>query len=222
MNAFAKAWRRSRTSAPPTQAEIVRHDAILFLCVLLMLAAGWGVRLLAQEDSARTANLGTGYPAVAYPAAWIPALNPVAAQDGAAEATPIFVARSAGAPSSFNSILRIEALPVLPDDALGALRIRLGLQRAQALDRYRELSAEPVTVLGGREALLTTYAYLADPTRDSGGNGLPVVVEAQDLLFRNENEWLVATFAADASHWEAEAANIALVLQSLDVEQMAP
>ena len=53
MNAFTDSWRRSRTNAPPTQADIVRNDAILFVCVLLLLAAGWGVRLLAQPAHQR-------------------------------------------------------------------------------------------------------------------------------------------------------------------------
>ena len=220
MNAFTDSWRRSRTNAPPTQADIVRNDAILFVCVLLLLAAGWGVRLFAQRDATRTADLGPGMPAIAYPAAWLPAVNPGAsAGEGS---TLLFQARNVGAASSYNNTLHVEALPVLPEDSLGALRIRQGLRRAQELDRYRELAAEPVTVLGEREALLTTYAFLADPTRDSASSGVPVVVEAQDLLFRNENQWLVVTVAADAGDWATASAAFAPVFESLGLETMAP
>jgi hypothetical protein len=219
MSIFPGAWQRSRTNIPPTEAEILRHDVILFLCVLALLAAGWGVRLLAEQEGTRTADLGPGLPAIDYPATWTPTLNSTAASS---ESTLLFQARNAASASTFDSTLRVEALPVLPADSLGALRIRQGLRRAQELDRYRELSAEPAALLGGREALLTTYAYLADPTRDSGGNGLPVVVEAQDLLFRHENQWLVITLAADAGDWASAAADFAPIYQSLALETMAP
>ncbi len=228
MSTLSGSWRRSRTSAAPAQGEILRHDAILFLCVLLLLAAGWGVRLLAQSEATRTVQLGPALPAIAYPAAWVATVNPTSEANVLTEGggALILQARNAGAPSTFNSTLRVEALPVLPDDSLGALRIRQGLRRAQELDRYRELAAEPVAVLrgdgeAGREALLTTYAFLADPTHDSGGNGLPVVVEAQDLLLRAGNQWLVVTVAADASDWAAASADFAPVFESLQLEQMA-
>ena len=51
-------------------------------------------------------------------------------------------------------------------------------------------------------ALVSTYAYIADPTRDVGANGLPVVVEAQDIMFLEGGQFLVATLAADASAWD--------------------
>lgn len=225
MSAWLDALRRSRTSAPPSQAEVLRHDAVLFICVLLLLAAGWGVRLRAQQETTRSADLGPGLPPLVYPATWLPTVN-LSTNPSTATAHEagvlLFQARNAAAASTFNSLIRVEALPPLPDDALGALRIRLGLRRAQELDRYRELAAEPVVVLGGKEALLTTYAFLADPTRDSGGNGVPVVVEAQDLLFRQDNRWLVVTMAADASAWATEAAGFAPVRKSLGLEAMAP
>ncbi len=212
--------RRSRTSAPPTQAEILRHDAILFACVLLLLTIGWGVRLLALGETTRTVELGPELPAIVFPATWLPTVNPPAGGDDAGEV--LLQARNASAASSFNSTLHVEALPVLANDSLGALRIRLGLRRAQELDRYRELAAEPAAVLGGNDALLTTYSFLADPTRDSGGNGVPVVAEAQDLIFRQGDQWLVVTLAADAGRWDAEAAGFAPVRESLGLEVMAP
>lgn len=221
MSAFLRSLRHSRTGATPTQAEILRHDAVLFVSVVLLLAAGWGVRLLARQETTRSADLGLGLPPIVYPATWLPTVNTSTATAGEAGA-PLLQVRNAAAASTFNSLMRVEALPVLPDDSLAALRIRLGLRRAQELDRYRELAAEPVVVLGDQEALLTTYAFLADPTRDSGGNGVPVVVEAQDLLFRQDNQWLVVTMAADASAWASETVIFATVRKSLGLEEMAP
>ncbi len=211
----------SVTTEPPDEAHIRRNDWVLLGCVLLLLAAGWLVRWAAL-DVRQEADLGIGLPPLLYPAGWSHTDLDLGAALGAESAEGdglLFQARHAAAASPFNSTLRLEALPVLQGATLDTLRADLSLRRSRALERYRELTALPVTVLDGRPALLITFAYIADPTLDSGGNGLPVVVQAQDLLFRHETQWIVAGAAADAAHWPAEEDAFALFFDSLGLAE---
>ena len=198
----------SVTSAAPTRADQRRNDWVLALCIAVLLALGWGVRMLALDNS-RTISLGEGLPEITYPGTW--------AVDSAA-APLLFSARNGASRTTFDAILNVSGLPVRPQETLDTVRSSLALRRSQELDRYRELAAEPVVVLGDRPALLTTYAYIADPTRESGANGLPVVVQAQDLLFLANTQWLVVTTAADAAAWEAELPAFEVVTDALGLQ----
>jgi hypothetical protein len=93
--------------------------------------------------------------------------------------------------------------------------------QAAALDGYRELSAERMTVYGDQPALVTTYAYIADPTRDMGASGLPVVVEAQDIMFLQNGQVIVVTLAADANAWADEDNEFAIITNSLRLQPAA-
>lgn len=70
-------------------------------------------------------------------------------------------------------------------------------------------------VLNGIPALVTTYGFVADPTRDAGVTGLPVVVEAQDILFVKDGMLYVVSLRADAVDWEANARDFAVITNSL-------
>jgi hypothetical protein len=116
----------------------------------------------------------------------------------------------------------VSTRPALQGETLDGVRADLGFQRSRTLDRYRELAAQPVTVLGGQPALLTTYASLADPTHDSGQNGLPVVVQGQDLIFKTGNQWVIASTSVDAAHADAERDAFALFFAGFGLETPAP
>jgi hypothetical protein len=70
-------------------------------------------------------------------------------------------------------------------------------------------------VLNDQPALVSTYAYIADPTLDAGATGLPVVVQAQDIMFLGGGQFLVVTLEADATHWDDEAREFAIITNSL-------
>ena len=87
------------------------------------------------------------------------------------------------------------------------------------MDRFRNLSGTVIKNADGAPGLLITYAYIADPTRESGSLGLPVVVKGQDLLFvANDGigDRLVAvTVVADAAEWAAHADDFPAIFASL-------
>ena len=78
-----------------------------------------------------------------------------------------------------------------------------------------------MTVQGDQPALVTTYAYIADPTLDMGAMGLPVVVEAQDIMFLQDGQFVVVTLAADANDWEDEQNEFSIVTNSLRLQPVA-
>lgn len=204
------------TTEPPTAADIRRNDWVLLGCVLLLLAAGWMVRWFAL-DTQRTADLGIGLPAITYPSGWYPSTP--TADAAAPNEGVLFEVANPGSPSTYAPVIRIESLPVRQGDDLDTLRMDLGLRRSREFDRYRELTADPVLVLDDRPAVLTTYAFVADPTHDSGAYGLPVVVQAQDLLFRQDNRWLIASVAADAAEFADQEPDFTLFFDSLRLNQ---
>jgi len=106
-------------------------------------------------------------------------------------------------------------------ETLDSLSASWPLARTQQLERFRNLSADVARGPDGSPALLLTYAYIADPTRESGSLGLPVVVKGQDLLFiANDgiaNRLVAVTVAADATEWAAHADAFAGLFASLGI-----
>lgn len=209
---------QSATAPPPSPAEIRRNDWVLFAVVLASMALGWLIlRLYSQpqfaqpQPAASEAQVGAlSLPPLRYPAGWL--------LEGE-NASAIFRAWDPSSPGTFTPSMEIVALAAEPGTTLDAARAGLSLQRSRELERYRELAAEPVTVLGGEPAILVTYAWLADPTQESGGNGLPVVVQAQDLVFARGEAWTRATVAADASDFDTNAPDFDRFFASLDLKR---
>lgn len=233
---FTSLVKPSPTGAPPTPAEIRRNDVALIVFAVALIAIGWLIGRAAGNRT-RTAVLGDGLPAIAYPGDWLkssPGVAALPAPDDAAgfaagtaaagiaagmsEGGVLFQARNPISPSAFKSELSATARTVREGEGIEDARAALSLERSRSLDRYRELEVTPVAVLDDQPAVIVTYAYIADPTRDSGAAGLPVVVEAQDLLFRQGNQWVAITFAADAAHFVDEARAFAVTLDSLNYQ----
>lgn len=207
-NPLSAIWQPSITTEPPTVHEIRRNDLALFAFVLVLLLCGWLVRERFQ-GGANTQMLAEGLPTILYPADWVT----TGTTDDA-----LFTARNPASPSTLDSEIRVEALPVREGESLETLRVMTSLRRNQALDRYRELDAQRMLVGGESAGYLVTYAYVADPTRDSGAPGVPVVAEGQDLLFGSGNQWLVITTIADAAQWESESAPFTALYEHLQVQ----
>lgn len=242
MSAFFQALAKpSPTGAPPTQAEIRRNDAVLVGFAVALVVLGWLIGQTAGNRT-RTAELGDGLPAIAYPGDWLKSASGVEALSALPEAagfaaggaagsgagaeldkgSVLFQARNPTSPSAFKSEVSAAARTVREGESIDDARFALSLERAHSLDRYRELEVTPVAVLDSQPAVIVTYAHIADPTRDSGASGLPVVVEAQDLLFRQGNQWVVITFAADAARFEEEARSFAVTLDNLNFQGPEP
>jgi hypothetical protein len=201
----------SPTNDPPTKGELRRNDLLVAGVVLFSLFLAFGIRnqVLNASESVR---LGENLPRIEYPARW-------RTQDTASgSAGTLLHVVNAGSPSTFDSQVFVTSRPLRPDETLEDARADRGIKLVTALDGYRELAAERMTVQGDQPALVATYAYIADPTRDIGAIGLPVVVEAQDIMFLQDGQFVVVTLEADASRWEDEEAGFAIVTNSLRLQ----
>lgn len=207
----------SPSNPSPAPGELWRNDLAVLVAVLFALFLGLGIRngaLTAQRSFA----LGAGLPVIAYPAGW---------HTGSTEALH-FQAINPASPSTFDARLAVSLHEVRASQTLDLARAAWALRRSQELMLYRELSSEPVTILDGQPALRTRYAFVADPTRAQGATGLPVVVEAEDLLFLVGGQLVVVSVAADATEWTNEARHFRLFYDSLrlrtatDAETLAP
>ncbi len=215
MSALLDALRRpSITNEPPTAKEQWRNDMAVLLVALVALLLGWSIRN-AVVDARSQFSLGPDLPALEYPRSWL--------QQG--KEGLIFQAIDPASASTFDARLSVAVQEGVEEQALEMAEMTWPLQRSKEFQWFRHLSTRPVTGPDDRPALLVEYAYVADPTRASGGNGLPVVVRAQDLLFlasEGPDARLVAvTVAADAGEWDEHADQFQAIFQSLGVKEGA-
>ncbi len=213
MSALLDALRRpSVTNEPPTAKEQWRNDIAVLLVALVALLLGWSIRN-AVVDARSQLSLGEGLPTLEYPRSWL--------QQGGEGL--LFQAVDPASTSTFDARLSVALREVSEEQALEMAEMTWPLQRSKEFQWFRHLSTTPVTGPEGRPALLVEYAYVADPTRASGGNGLPVVVRAQDLLFlageAPDIRLVVVTVAADAGEWDEHADQFQAIFQSLGVKE---
>ncbi len=198
----------SITNQPPTPSEQRRNDLLVIVTILFAIFLGWGVRTNSIA-ALRTFSLGNQLPSLAYPAAWLEAES-----DGV-----LFRAIDPASPSTFDARVELVVRDVKEGETLDQISLSWPLNRGQALERFRNLSASVIKNGEGTPGLLLTYAYIADPTRESGSLGLPVVVKGQDLLFiANDgigDRLVAATVAADATEWDAHAEDFSAIFTSL-------
>lgn len=205
---LARLRQPSPTPLPPAPLERWRNDLAVVALVVFMLFLGLGLRRQAI-NATDIIEMGEGLPTLHYPAGWHTA-NPEGLH---------FQATNPASPSTFDAQVHLLARALKPNETLDQVRAARALQRSRDLSHYREFSADPATVLGGEPALVTTYAYVADPTRESGGGGLPVVVRGQDILFLQGTKAVIVTLAADAAEWEQAAGHFQLVTASLKLSR---
>ena len=187
----------------------------LLVTVLFALFLGIGVRNQILNAS-QYITLGDNYPRLSAPAGWFTKQ----ADSG------IFQVRNPEMVSTFASEVDIHIRPLEADETLEMARFAQSLQRSKDLQNYREFTVDQVVVrptIGRTRSdevagVLATYAYIADPSLDSNANGLPVVVQAQDLLFILDKNLYTVTLMADASQWAQEAKHFSLLLDSLGMK----
>jgi hypothetical protein len=197
----------SPTNEPPAKSELRRNDLLVAAIVLFAMFLAFGIRnqVLNASESVR---LGENLPRISYPARWR-----VQNSDGT-----LLHAINAGSPSGFDTQLLVTSRALRSDETLEDARGDRGIKLASSLNGYRELASERTTVRGDQPAIVTSYAYIADPTLDMGATGLPVVVEAQDILFLQDGQLVIVTLAADANDWQDEQAEFAIVTDSLRLQ----
>ncbi|CAN5798351.1 hypothetical protein BH10CHL1_BH10CHL1_29390 [soil metagenome] len=204
---FSALRKPSVTNQPPSVWEIRRNDLVIILWLALMLLLGLGIRSRVLNAS-HTLPIGEGLPAIALPSGWS-----ITKAEGLA-----LQAKNLASPSTFDAEIDVYTRDLKENEAIELVHSAWSLKRSEILPQYRELSVENVKVQNDIAGLRTTYAYVADPTRESGASGLPVVVEAQDLLFVQHNKVVVVTMAADAAEWASEMAQFQLVYDSLKLQ----
>ena len=198
----------STTNQPPTARQILRSDLATVIWIALILLLGLGIRN-STLNANKTVELD-GLPAMAIPAKWMP---------GTADALAFF-ARSPGSRSTFDTEMAVFTRALKEEETLVAARTAWGVKRSQDMSRYRELAADPVTVLDGQPAALITYAYVADPTRLAGAGSPPVVVQGQDLLFAYDSKLVVVSVAADATAWDSAQKDFDIIFGSLQLQEV--
>ncbi|MFN8486872.1 MAG: hypothetical protein U0350_04715 [Caldilineaceae bacterium] len=197
----------SLTSPTPTLWDIRRNDVAMLVWCALLIALGIGLRNYALNRS-RSLALGNGLPTIAYPAGWSTSKSEKLALQ----------AKNLSSLNGFSAEIEVFTRDLKANETLDLARSDWSLKRSQALLQYRELAADNVKLLGNLPGLLVTYAYIADPSRETGANNLPVVVEAQDLVFVQANKLIVVTTAADTNAWASEAQHFQIVHNSLKVQ----
>jgi hypothetical protein len=216
-NLMQRLSKPSVTNEPPSTAEIWRNDLLMIGTLIFALFLGFGIRNRALNAS-QSVSLGENSPTITAPARWLTKQ----ADSG------MFQVRNPQSPSSFDAEIDIVIQPLEAGDDLEKARFNRSLQQSRDLQNYRELDVQQVEVrpqIDRRRGdavlgVLTTYAYIADPSLDSGANDLPVVIEAQDLLFVYSDQLVVVSMAADANEWEAEQKSFALVRDSLNLQEI--
>jgi hypothetical protein len=184
-----------------------RNDLLVAGVVFFALFLAFGIRNQVLNAS-KTVRLGEDLPRISYPERW---------REQSTEGA-LLGAVNAGSPSTYDARLTVSARPLRADELLEDARADRGIKLAGDLQGYRELSAERMTVYGDQPALVTSYAFIADPTRDLGAIGLPVVVEGQDIMFLQDGQFMVVTLEADAAQWENEQPGFDIVRNSLRLQ----
>lgn len=207
--AFHTLIKPSPTSEPPTPADIRRIDLAVLGVVVFALFLGLGIRNQTQGASTWV-SLGRNMPRIAYPATWMP------------RAADEFLVRAVdvGSPSTFDPQMAVTARTQRADETLELARADRTFQLASSLDGYREFDAQMMLVYRDTPAIMTTYAMIADPTRDSGATGLPVVVEAQDIMFFDNGQLVVVTVATDSNLWDAAQPGFQIIFDSMRLRPM--
>lgn len=201
----------SPTNAAPDPREQIRNDIAVTVTVLFALFLALGIRNQVYNAS-KLASINDGGLRLAYPEQWV--LR--------ADGNTGFTAVNLGSPSTFDSRIEVTSRPLRPDETLELARFDRGLKLSTELSNYRELEATSMEVLGGLPAIVATYGFVADPTRDAGATGLPVIVEAQDILFVQDGVFYVVSLRADAADWVANARDFAVVTNSLRLQAARP
>lgn len=199
----------SPTNEAPTRGELRRNDLLVAALVLFALFLALGIRNQVLNAS-KTVRLGENLPRIAYPERW---------RTQTTEGTLLHVINP-GSRSTFDTQMFVTGRPLRSDESLEDARADRGIKLAMSLPGYRELEAQRMTVFDGQPALVSTYAYIADPTLDAGATGLPVVVEAQDIMFLGGGQFLAVTLAADANTWEDEGRSFAIITNSLRLQPL--
>lgn len=197
----------SPTNAPPAQGEQRRNDLWVAGLVLFSLVLGFGIRNQVYNAS-RSAEISADLPKLAYPVGWIAQKSDSAA----------FAAFNPGSSSIFDTEVAVNTRPQRDGETLELARADWGIKQATALPGYRELDSQAMRVYRNSPALVTTYAYIADPTLEAGAIGLPVVVQAQDIVFVRDGQVTVVTVAADAAAWDEEQRDLQIIFNSLKLE----
>jgi hypothetical protein len=212
MSAWFEALRRpSITNEPPTKAEQWRNDVLVILVAVVAVVLAWLIRnsvLNASQDF----PLGGQLPVVEYPAGWIK-------QN---EEGLLLQVVDPTSRSTFDARLQVFARDLKPDENLASIGTTWPLQRGSSLQFFRHLRTETRIGPDGQPMLLISYAYVADPTRASGGTGLPVVVRADDLVFvANDgaaDRLIVVTGAADAAEWPDRVQTFQKIFEGLGMQ----
>ena len=181
-----------------------RRDLPVWVALAVLLIAGWELKSSVEDRRAAFAD-PTGTLRVQYPFAWLAVPGSTALLDvsdprsGAGVATRLIVTKT----------------PRPADQAAGDIANGEILRRAQQLNMYRALSAEPAKV-AGKDAVAVSYAFVADPHEAALElqripvvvRGLEIVIPAGDIVYRID-------FRADTAVFDAARPTLDRILRDV-------
>lgn len=182
---------------------------IVWLMVIAMLAIGLLTRGIVES---RTDRFNEDNISLRYPAAW----SSVAGE----EAFTVLHVGEGLEGGLFPINVRVSKMPVselsTTAQTLGDLALKWSDRQVEQLVAYKVLSIQ-ATKISKQDAIKIDYAYVADPILATA-NSLPIVARAEDVLIRQGDTIVIATFAADAAAYEEAVPTWAKVLSTLDVK----
>lgn len=191
-------------------ARAEEPEWLVWAWVVLLLAIGLGIKMSVMGRLTRAEESGV---VLNYPAGWT--------WMETTDSTQLLYVADPFASAGFPTGVEVREVPLSTVgrnlEQLSDIGLAWSTHHGRELLAYRALNVTPVTV-NGREALALGYAYVPAPGQGAQSSGLPVVVQAQDLLFKQGDQLLIVTFAAEATRYAELTATWQAIQSSIQIQ----
>jgi hypothetical protein len=182
-------------------------ELLVVILVLVALLLGWAVKSWVEGQTVSFTS-DDGVVSLRYPAHWLEQVDK----------NTLLTVRDVQREGAFKPTFSLSTREMNPDYPLtqNALLVALSIARGDELTAFRVLSVEPGMV-GGKEASMMTYAYVAEAAGGSQA-AVPAVVEAADCVVIHEGRAYIFTFATLAERFEQEQGTFRSLLAAVKFE----
>lgn len=198
------------TAQAKPQGRAEEPEWMVWALVALLLVAGLLIKLNATGQVVQATESGI---TLNYPAGWTRMVP--------TDPTQTLYAADSFSSAGFPTQVQIHEYPLADVgrnlEALGDINLAWSTRHGRDLMAYRALNVQTVT-LDGQTASALEYAYIPTPAQGGDATGLPVVVQAEDLLLKQGDQLIVITFTADAAHYAELAETWQAIQASIQVQ----